>query len=101
MKANQYIHAADFMNMLRSEGLVIVSIKDYESGKEMHRRKLLKRKSLTIKEIVDHHLLPLESKTGVEHWITQGKILPEEVYYEKNNRRMILTSAIKRLGYAD
>jgi hypothetical protein len=37
---------------------VIVSVKEFEAGKEIIRKKLMKRKALSLSEIVEHRLLP-------------------------------------------
>jgi hypothetical protein len=37
---------------------VIVSVKEFEAGKEMFKKKLMKRKALSLSEIVEHRLLP-------------------------------------------
>lgn len=101
MAVAKYIDANEFINELQSRGLVIVSVNEFEAGKEISRRKLMKRKALTLKEIVDHKLLPLTSKRGVENWITNEKIKPEEVIQEQTGKKriLVLTSAITRLGY--
>lgn len=98
-----FINANDFIEMLRSRGLVIVSAVDFELGKQIARKRILKRTSLTLKEIVDHNLLPLKSKKGVNDWIENGTIKESEVIRDIGPKKMIkvLTSAIKRLGYAE
>jgi len=97
-----YINANEFIETLKSQGLCIVSVKEFEANKEIIRRKLLRRKTITVKEIIDHRLLPLGSKAGVELWIKNQKIKPDEVIRESSGKKrtLILTSAIIRLGYA-
>lgn len=101
MSNQVYIDANEFINTLTARGLVIVSVKEFEAGQNMIRKRLMRNLSVTIKEIVDHGLLPLKSKKGVESWITSGKIKPNEVVQESTGkcRKLILTSAITRLGY--
>jgi hypothetical protein len=85
----------------KDRGLVIVSVKEFEAGKEIIRKKLMKRKALSLSEIVEHRLLPLKTTKGVNDWIIAGKIKATEWYQEQEGykRIMIATEAIKRLGY--
>ncbi|MHC0441582.1 hypothetical protein [Flavobacterium sp. 3-210] len=101
MGAEKYIKANEFIDHLKSQGLVIVSISDYEAAKELKRRKLMKRKALSLAEIADNNLLPVTTKKGVNDWILSGKIKPDETFREESGKQrvMVLTSAIKRLGY--
>ncbi|WP_119792077.1 hypothetical protein [Flavobacterium anhuiense] len=101
MSTVKYINASEFMEMLQVRGLVIVSIDEYEAVKEVKRKKLMKRKALSLSEIADNNLLPVSSKKGVNDWIISGKIKPDETYREESGKKrvMVLTSAIKRLGY--
>jgi len=103
MKSNIYINANEFIESLLSKGLIIVSASEFEASKDIERKRAMRKKALSLKEIVDYKLLPLKSKKGVESWITRGKIKPEEIYRESSglNRVMVLTSAIRRLGYED
>ena len=103
MAAQNYINANDFIETLKSHGLVIVSIHEFEAGKDLVRKKLMRRKSLSLKEIADHELLPVKNKKTVNDWIINGTIRPTEAYQEVNGRKrvMVLTSAIRRLGYED
>ncbi|SHG28508.1 hypothetical protein [Flavobacterium johnsoniae] len=103
MSVIQYINANEFIEQLKSKGLVIVSINEYESAKEIKRKKLMKRKALSLAEIAENNLLPVTTKKGVNDWIISGKIKPEETYRENSGkgRVMVLTCAIKRLGYVD
>ncbi|MCG9792511.1 hypothetical protein [Flavobacterium algicola] len=101
MEKINYINATEFLETLKDRGLVIVSAKDFEASKEIQRKRLMKRKSLSLVEIVGCSLLPLTSKKGVNDWILSGKIKEDEWYQEQTGRKrvMILTKAIKRLGY--
>jgi len=101
MAAPVYINASEFIDQLQSKGLVIVSVKDFEAGKEITRRKLMRRKALTLQEIASNGLLPIKTKKGVNDWILSGKIRKEETYIEAGPKKrvMVLTSAIIRLGY--
>jgi len=103
MKDNIYINANEFLESLKLRGLVIVSAKEFEAVKDLDRRRVMRKESLSLKEIVDYRLLPVKSKKGVENWITLGKIKPDETYRESTGKKriMVLTSAIRRLGYVD
>lgn len=101
MAATNYINANDFIETLKSQGLVIVSVKDFEASKDVERNRLMRRKALSLREIVRAKLLPLQTVKGVKDWILSEKIKKNEWYQEASGykRVMILTSAIKRLGY--
>ncbi|WP_281321987.1 hypothetical protein [Flavobacterium aestivum] len=103
MKQNTYINASDFIESLQSMGLIIVSAREFEASKDLDRKRMMRKKALSLKEIVDFKLLPLKSKKGVESWISRGKIKSDEIFQEQTGQKriMVLTSAIKRLGYGD
>lgn len=103
MAAINYINASEFIETLKSQGLVIVSAHEYEATKDMDRKRLMRRKALSLKEIADHRLLPVKDKKTVNDWILNGKIKPAETYRETGGKRrvMVLTIAIRRLGYED
>lgn len=96
-----YINASEFIETLKAQGLCIVSVNEFEAKKDLQRKRLMKRQAVTVKEIVDHGLLPLKSKRSVMDWIEKGKIRENEVIREASgkNRFLVLTSAIIRLGY--
>ena len=98
-----YIDANEFMETLLAKGLVIVSVKELQASKEIDRNRLMRRKALSLSEIVRANLLPLKTVKGIADWIRTGKIKPGETYQEKSGykRVMVLTSAIKRLGYGE
>ncbi len=101
MKPSTYIDANEFMETLLAKGLVIVSAKEFQASKEIERNRLMRRKALSLSEIVRANLLPLKTVKGVNDWIAKGKIKPGETYQESTGykRVMVLTAAIKRLGY--
>jgi len=90
---------------LETKGLAIVPkgmIEDVNERRLNRQRKtLMANKAVTLKEIIDARLLPLQSKQGVRSWIESGKILPTETYVNENGLVMVMTAAIKRLGYAE
>ena len=95
------ISITDFIDHLKANDLVIVSKKqllDNETLKvELLRKDLLKRKSMSMQDVVNGKFIPVQSKSGVRSWIDSGKIKDGEVYHDSKGRIMILTSAIKRL----
>lgn len=105
MGVPQYIEVNQFMQMLKRKDLVIVSRSELLADKDAElmrlRRDSLKKKSLTFKQVLDLKLLPIKSKQGLQNWINEGTILPGEVYETKKGIRMILTAALKRLGYIE
>lgn len=96
-----YINASEFIDQLQSKGLVIVSVKDFEAGKEINRKRLLRKKALTLAEIANNGLLSVKTKKGVNDWILSGKIKAHETFTETTGKKrvMVLTSAIIRLSY--
>lgn len=102
--AQKLIDANEFMKTLQEKGLLIVSAAEFEAGHilklEAKRKLMLKRPSLTFKEVLDLKLLPITTKTGIENWIKTGKIKETEIMISKEGKRMILTSALYRMGYA-
>lgn len=103
MSEISYINANEFIETLKLQGLVLVSIHELELSKEFSRKHLMRRKSLSLQEIAENRLLPVKDKKTVNDWILNGKIKPTETYRESGgkNRIMVLTSAIRRLGYED
>ena len=103
MATPRYIDANEFIETLKAQGLVIVSVREYEATKDMQRKRLMRRKALSLAEIADNSLLPVKSKKTVNDWILSGKIKPDEWYQEElgKKRIMVLTSAIRRMGYED
>lgn len=101
MSKATYIDANEFLETLRMRGLVIVSVKEFEAAKELERKKLMKRKALSLSEIVKAGFLPLKRTKSVNDWILSGKIKANEWYQEQTGKKriMVLTAAIKRLGY--
>lgn len=101
MTQPQYIDAFDFMKMLKSNNLIIVSASEFEANNQILRKKLMKRKAISCSEIVKAGFFPIKSSKTVLDWCQNGKIKPTEFYQEETgkNRIMILTQAIKRLGY--
>jgi hypothetical protein len=98
-----FVNISEFVDYLKSNDLVIVSKSEFaavtDEDLNLLRARMLKRKSLSISEIIQCKLLPLNSKQGVLHWINGGIIKEDEMYKNASGKIYILTSAIKRLGY--
>lgn len=103
MAAPKYISMDELVDFLRSNSLIIVSSAEFEANNLIKRKKLMKRKSLSLKEIIDAKFFPIKDTQTLIAWCENGKIKPDEWYQETNGRKqvMILTQAIKRLGYDD
>jgi hypothetical protein len=97
------ISAAEFMDMLKTNGLVIVSMAEHEAAKDYAQKRALRKKSLSCKEIADLELLGTIGKKTIQRWVETGKIKAHEWYRESGGceRIMILTLAIKRLRNED
>ena len=99
MAAPTLISAFEFMDMLKSNGLIIVSMADHEAAKEYAQKRAMKKISLCCKEIADLELLGKIHRRTVQQWIKTGKIKEGEWYPETGPKKriMVLTAAIKRL----
>ena len=97
------IKASDFAKYLEKKGLIIVKKSHLALAPEAAiyklRMDLLKRKYLTLREILMLELLPVKSKSTLERWIANETFLPLEVSRNRNNQIIILTSSLTRLGY--
>lgn len=100
---NNVINTAEFIQTLKREGLIIVSIAELDrmSLKKQNQKRdmLLARKSLTLLEIIKLDILPIKTKQGIRAWIESGKILTTEVSTSFDGKIKIQTSFLKRLGY--
>jgi hypothetical protein len=105
MAAPVLINVNDFMAMLKAEGLVIVKGDELENVAQARlynlQRKYMRKNSLTFKQVVDAKLLPLNSKTSIQKWVDAGKFKKGEIYETSGGVRMMMTSAIRRLGYTE
>jgi hypothetical protein len=100
MGAPKYINTSEFIEFLKKENLIIVSATEFELNNVLIRKKLLKKKALSLKEIIDGKFFPIKDTKTLIDWIERGKILKVEWYQEQTGRKriMILTQALKRLG---
>lgn len=98
-----FINAGEFIDMLKLQGLVIVSLSEHEAAKDYAQKRALRKKALSCKEIADLELLGTINKRTIQRWIDTGKIKEGEWYRESGgcDRIMILTMAIKRLRHED
>ncbi|RZJ91322.1 MAG: hypothetical protein EOO20_05435 [Chryseobacterium sp.] len=97
------------VEILREDGYGLYKLDDQRDlmGEELARqakveslqRKYLRRKALTIAEILEAELLPARGRTTIVRWIENKKIRPDEVLVSSDGKgtRLILVSAIKRM----
>ena len=99
------IKISEFIKTLKSEGLVIVSVKELDrlTGQKvlLNRKDLLKRQALTIREMLLLEVLPVKTKQGIRYWIEDGTIMESEVIRNHNGLIKIRTSFLKRKGYVN
>lgn len=100
MAFQKLIEVDAFIEFLKKENLIIVSATEFELNNVLIRKKLLKKKVLSLKEIIEGKFFPIKDTKTLIDWIERGKILKTEWYQEQNGRKriMILTQALKRLG---
>jgi hypothetical protein len=99
----QVITPKEFANFLRKQDLIIVSRKELERIAKvdvfLKRNELLKRKFLTISEVLQLDVLPVKSRKTIERWIDSGVFKANEVTQDRSGKKVILTSSLSRLGY--
>lgn len=97
------IKAADFLDLLKNEGLVIISKKELEKLNSENllqiRKDLMRKKWITISQVLKMKLLPVKTKTSIERWIKDGTIKQEEVTKKANGIILINANFLNRLGY--
>jgi hypothetical protein len=100
MAFQKLIEVDVFIEFLKKENLIIVSATEFELNNVLIRKKLLKKKALSLKEIIEGKFFPIKDTKTLIDWIERGKILKTEWYQEQNGRKriMILTQALTRLG---
>lgn len=95
------VEVSEFMNFLKQNDLVIVSASEFQANKQIElnalRARLLKKRAVSINEIVQAKLLPYSTKQGVRHWMDKNLKQNEHWYQETKgkNRIMILTEKLK------
>ena len=100
----QVVDISEFMERLKAEGLVIVRADEIGMAAEFRlidfRRRMMKRRALSFSDVLKTGLLPVKTATGLGTWVRQH--LKEDEYYQETKGkkcRMIMTSAIRRLGF--
>lgn len=98
--SSQVIDIQDFMSRLKSEGLIIVPKDEYMASAKVNalQKKYLKRRALTIQEILNAEFWPVTSRNSIVNWIKSGKIRVNEHYQSSAGTVMILTTAVQRLA---
>lgn len=104
MEKINVIPVNEFADYLRQNGLVIGKASEFVGNMEfdlqVKRANLRKKKAATLKEVLDARVLPVNSKSALNYWISEGKFKDGETYKcAKTKRQMILTSALVRMGY--
>jgi hypothetical protein len=99
MSAIQYINVADFMQHLKDNNLVIVNQGELELNNEIVRGKLLRRKSLTLSEIISAKFFNVTDSETLRRWCLNGKFPKDTFYQDKNKVYRIMTAQIKAMIY--
>jgi hypothetical protein len=99
MTATQYINVADFMQHLKDNNLVIVAQGELEMNNEIRRAKLLKRKSLTLSEIITANFFNVTDSETLRRWCLNGKFPKDSFFQEKNGTYRVMTAQIKEMIY--
>lgn len=96
------VEVSEFMNFLKANDLVIVSASEFQANRQIElnalRARLLKKRALSINDIVQAKLLPYSTKQGVRHWMDKNLKQNEHWYQEAKGQKriMILTEVIKK-----
>lgn len=93
----------EFVSYLKANDLVIVSASEFQANKQVElnvlRARLLKKKAVSVNEVVQGKLLPYSTKQGVRHWMERERLVKNEDWYQESQgkkRVMILTDVIKK-----
>jgi hypothetical protein len=95
------INVDDFMQLLQDRGLVIVSATDFQLNKSLEQQRLLKKKYLTLTEVVKGNFFPIKDSETLRRWCLDGKFGPDGFIKTETGRYKILTSRIKHLLYGN
>lgn len=100
MSKAQLISVDDFMQHLKHNNLIIVPKDTWCKDADLRvlKSKMLRKKALTIQQIVKAELLPVTTRNSVVNWINNQTILPTETFESSNGVTMILTTAVIRLS---
>ena len=91
----------DFLNYLKSKGLVIVRADEFQANKQIElnalRARLMKKKAVSVSDVVKARLLNYTTEQGVRHWVQRNLKENEHYYQEKSGKKriMILTQILK------
>lgn len=95
------INADDFMQLLHDRGLIIVSAVDFEMNKTLMQQQLLKRKSLSLTEVVKAGFFPIKDSETLRRWCLEGKFGPDGYTKTESGRYKILTKRLKEVLYGN
>lgn len=94
------INIKEFMQHLKDEGLVIVRADEIglvgESKLNDFRRRMMRRNAISFSDFLKMKLIPITTRNGLQSWAEKN--LKENEFYKGTAKRMIMTSAITRLG---
>lgn len=99
MADNQVVSVAEFMQHLKDNNLVIVRQDELEKNAEINRMQLLKRKDLSLSEIVKAKFFNVKDTETLRRWCLSGKFSKDGFYQLQNGQFRILTTAIKTKLY--
>lgn len=91
----------EFVNYLKSNGLVIVRAEEFQANKQIElealRARLLKKKAISVSDVVRSQLLRYKTEQGMRHWLQKNLKEGEHWYREKSGKKriMILTEILK------
>lgn len=102
MEKVNVIHANEFADYLRQNGLVIISAAEVSNIEMVKinqlRADLRRKKALTLTEIVEAKLLAVKSQQALRHWIKNGKIRENEFFKDSNGHVQITWECIHRIS---
>lgn len=99
MSAPVYIDVNEFMNHLKAHNLVIVKQEELEANNEIKRMQLLKKKHLSLTEIVKAGFFTVKNTETLRRWCLAGKFGKDGFLVLKNGQYRIMTIAIKNMLY--
>jgi len=101
MEANSFVNVADFMQHLKDNNLVIVKQDELEKNAELKRAQLLRKKDLSLSEIVAAKFFKVIDTETLRRWCLNGKFTENGYYQLKNGQFRILSTAIKMVLYGN
>jgi hypothetical protein len=94
---NTYVNAADFAEYLRMNNLIIVSKQDLELSADILRNKLLKKKWLSLSEIITAKFFKYKDSETLRRMCLDGRIPKDAFTTLENGQYRICTQHIKTM----